>query len=118
MTGRQECIVLKGIRKQIAEKLGVDLHQKECTFEGECKGTCLKCEQEEKVLNAALLKKGAALAGAAALSLSLAACTPVGDAPSDGNNGKQPPSGVSDPADPDDGDRPVLMGDVVELPDD
>ena len=54
MDGKQKCNVLKRVRKQMADKLGIDLHQKECTFEGECSGTCPKCAHEESGLNAAL----------------------------------------------------------------
>ena len=45
MTGREKCNKLKKIRAAVAEKLGIDLHQVECTFEGECTGTCPKCTQ-------------------------------------------------------------------------
>lgn len=54
---KQKCKELKAIRARIAEDLGVDLHQRECTYEGYCSGTCPKCKQEELMLNAAILKK-------------------------------------------------------------
>ena len=79
MNNKEKCRYLKGIRKNLADKLGIDLHQKDCTFEGECSGTCPKCQQEEKTLNKALLKKSAALAGAAVMTVSLVACTPRND---------------------------------------
>lgn len=78
MGDKERCRLLKEIRKVLADKLDIDLQQKECTYEGECGGTCPKCEQEEKVLNTMLLKKGMVVAGTAALTISLAACTPVG----------------------------------------
>ncbi len=78
MTGREKCNKLKKIRAAVAEKLGIDLHQVECTFEGECTGTCPKCKQEEDILNGAILHKGAALAGAMMLATSMSACVPFG----------------------------------------
>ena len=76
MTSKEKCSELKKIRKKLADSLNINLHQTECTFEGECSGTCPKCKQEEKVLNTALLKKGAVVLSATALTLGLAACTP------------------------------------------
>lgn len=78
MTGREKCNKLKRIRAALAEKLGIDLHQVACTFEGECTGTCPKCKQEEDALNGAILRKGAALAGAMMLATSMSACVPFG----------------------------------------
>ena len=54
---KAKCEYLKEIRRVLAEKLGIDLHQKECKFEGDCGGTCPKCEQEEMLLNEALSGK-------------------------------------------------------------
>ena len=54
---KEKCKHLRRVRKQIADDLNIDLHQVECTYEGICSGTCPKCEQEENILNAALLKK-------------------------------------------------------------
>lgn len=71
---KAKCEKLKQIRKQLADGLGVDLHQSECTYQGECRGTCPKCAQEEKQLNQALVAKGMLVAGLATLSLSLAGC--------------------------------------------
>lgn len=76
MTGKDKCKVLKEIRKQQAEALGIDLHQRECTFEGECRGTCPKCKAEEMQLNAELLRRKAlAVGGAVGVAVSLTACT-------------------------------------------
>ena len=54
---KEKCRHLRKVRKQIADELNIDLHQTECTYEGICSGTCPKCEQEEQILNAALLRK-------------------------------------------------------------
>lgn len=75
MTHKERCNELKKIRKEMADKAGIDLHQTECTFQGECKGTCPKCEAEEKTLNKLLLGGKVALAGAAVGVLSLTACS-------------------------------------------
>lgn len=72
---KERCKKLKEIRKKIADKIGVDLHQTECTYEGKCSGTCPKCQQEERQLNQALLTKGALATGALAMSVSLVGCT-------------------------------------------
>lgn len=54
---KEKCDILKKIRKEQADLLGIDLNQKECTFEGECNGTCPVCQKEEQILNEALLVK-------------------------------------------------------------
>lgn len=66
---KEKCKRLKAIRKKLADGLGIDLKQKECTFEGECRGTCPKCRQEEEALNRALLGKAAAMAVSAGIML-------------------------------------------------
>ena len=71
---KAKCERLKQLRKQLADRIGVDLHQSECTYRGECKGTCPKCAHEEKQLNQALAAKGMLVAGLATLSLGLAGC--------------------------------------------
>ena len=68
---RKKCDHLKQVRKNVADSLGIDLKQTVCTYEGDCKGTCPKCEYEEKVLSKALLKSTAVVASAA---LMLTAC--------------------------------------------
>lgn len=53
---KEQCRELKTIRAQMAADLGIDLKQRECTYEGYCSGTCPKCKSEEMQLNAAILK--------------------------------------------------------------
>lgn len=48
--GRYICNTLKAIRKQIADANGIDYSPEECHFNGECKGTCPKCEKDVKNL--------------------------------------------------------------------
>lgn len=74
MTHKERCSVLKKVRKTIADNLGIDLHQTECTYEGECSGTCPKCAKEEKILNKALIS-GTAIAS----SVALCACNVVAE---------------------------------------
>lgn len=126
MTGKEKCRRLKAIRKVLADHLGVDIHQVECTFEGECRGTCPKCKQEERDLNAAILRRGAAVAGAAAIATSLAACVP--NIPgfhdtSGGQNGDRLTGAIAPPDDQqgddtDPGDIVELSGDVAYIDED
>ena len=69
---RKKCEHLKEIRKNVAEAIGVELNQSECTYEGDCKGTCPKCRQEEQKLSKALLAGSAVAAG---MALMLSGCT-------------------------------------------
>ncbi len=74
--GKNICKQLKEVRKRIAEENGIPLEQRECTYEGPCRGTCPHCEAEVRYLERSLadrirLGKAATVAG---LSLGLAAC--------------------------------------------
>ena len=51
MTGKEKCKLLKQIRKEFAESNGIVYLTVECTFEGECKGTCPKCDAEIRYLD-------------------------------------------------------------------
>jgi TonB family protein len=55
--GKKTCKILKEIRKQIAEKNDIEYITSECGFQGECKGTCPKCEQEVRYLESELRKR-------------------------------------------------------------
>ncbi len=57
MSGKTTCNTLKGIRKQIADANGIPFEVTECTYQGECSGTCPKCEAELKELDDALEAK-------------------------------------------------------------
>lgn len=69
MGHKELCRQLKKIRKNLADQLGIDLHQTECTYPGECSGTCPKCQKEENILSKALLSGAIAITAA-----SLSAC--------------------------------------------
>ena len=74
--GKNICKQLKAVRQRIAEENNIPLPQRECTYEGPCRGTCPRCEAEVRYLEQSLacrLKLGKA-ATVAGLSLSLAAC--------------------------------------------
>ena len=50
MTGKDKCKILKEIRAEIAKKNDIEWVVKECTHQGECKGTCPRCESEVRKL--------------------------------------------------------------------
>jgi TonB family protein len=55
--GKQTCKILKEIRKQVAEENDIELVVSECTYQGDCKGTCPKCEAEVRYLERELEKR-------------------------------------------------------------
>ena len=57
MKGKNTCKVLKEIRKQIAEENDIQLIIEECTYHGDCLGTCPKCEAEVRYLERELEKR-------------------------------------------------------------
>ena len=66
--GKSICNQLKKVRKRIAEENDIPLKIAACTFQGECRGTCPRCEEEVRYLESALaerirLGKVAAVAG-------------------------------------------------------
>lgn len=78
--GKEKCDFLKSIRKEIADRYGIFYQINECSFQGECKGTCPMCEQETKYLERELKKKGVlkkSLMMAFALPMTLAAQEPT-----------------------------------------
>ena len=73
--GKKICETLKGIRHDIAAANGIDYTPSECTHEGDCAGTCPKCESETRWLERQLrarqaLGKAVTIAG---LSVALGA---------------------------------------------
>ena len=81
--GRKVCNTLKEIRRQIAVKNEIEYSTTDCHFEGDCQGTCPKCEAELKYLENELHKRK--LAGKAAtvagISLGLAGAFSACNAP-------------------------------------
>ena len=77
--GRHICNELKALRRRIAEENGIPLETEECTYHGECCGTCPRCDAEVRYLEDALshrlrMGKAAVVAGVA---LGLAVSTGV-----------------------------------------
>lgn len=88
MNGKEKCRALKEIRRQIAEKNDIPYAVSQCTHQGNCKGTCPKCEAELRYLERELalrksLGKAVAVAGISLAAMSgLAACgSPGASAP-------------------------------------
>lgn len=106
--GEKICHQLKAVRRQIADENGIELHQPECTYEGECRGTCPRCEYELRFLEKELsrrqsLGKAVTVAG---LTLGLASC---------GGNGTASSSTTSNSAD---GEYEIIQTGLVEEEDD
>lgn len=80
MNGKNKCKILKQIRAQIAQDNEIPYITSECKFQGDCTGTCPKCEAELRYLEQELDKrqragKAVAVAGMAlALTLGSAGC--------------------------------------------
>ena len=93
MTGKSKCKILKDIRRKIAADNDIAYITSECRYQGDCTGTCPKCEEELRYLEQELRNrqkagKAVAVAGiAAALVVSGAGCgwnkpeQPVADPP-------------------------------------
>lgn len=84
MNGKGKCKILKDIRRQIAKENDIEYVTSECKYQGDCSGTCPKCEAEVRYLEEELRKrrstgKAVAVAGiAAALVVSSAGCRGIG----------------------------------------
>ena len=80
MNGKSKCKILKDIRKKIAQDNEIPYVTSECKYQGDCSGTCPKCEAELRYLENELAKlkacgKAVAVAGiAAALVIGSAGC--------------------------------------------
>ena len=80
MNGKSKCKVLKDIRKKIAEANDIAYVTSDCKYQGECAGTCPKCEAEVRYLEEELAKRNSlgkivAVAGiAATLVVASAGC--------------------------------------------
>lgn len=66
--GKRTCRILKEIRRQIAEANDIEFVTSECKFQGDCLGTCPKCEAEvsyleEQLERRRMLGKAVLLAG-------------------------------------------------------
>ena len=68
--GKQTCKILKEIRKQIAEANDIEFITSECQYQGDCLGTCPKCEAEVRYLEQQLERKRVAGKAIAILGIS------------------------------------------------
>ena len=101
MRGKYKCKILKEIRQKIAQENDIPLVTKECTYQGECSGTCPRCEAELRYLEQQLARRRqlGKTVTVAALSLGLVAgaagCSlqTVGEVPLEG----EPAVSVTDP---------------------
>jgi hypothetical protein len=80
MKGKEKCKILKEIRQKIANENDIPFVTSECKHQGDCRGTCPKCEAELLYLEKELAKRHAigkriALAGlVATFTLAGTAC--------------------------------------------
>ena len=91
MRGKKTCKILKEIRQRIAEDNDIELITSECTYQGDCLGTCPKCEAEVRYLERELAKHQAL--GKAAIISGMAVTTLFGMSSCDGNT-PQPTEGL------------------------
>ena len=129
MNGKSKCRILKDIRKKIAEENNIAYVTSECKYQGDCSGTCPKCEAELRYLEEELAKrknlgKTVAVAGiAAALVIGSTGCAftnpnqLVGDVPFQETTAGAPPiqdtTCATQPFDDPDGETVEILGDVV-----
>lgn len=79
--GKEKCRILKEIRAQIARANDIEWVVEACTYKGNCRGTCPRCEAEVRQLERALARREAmgktvAVVGiSAGLALSVTGCT-------------------------------------------
>lgn len=84
MKGKIKCEYLKQLRKEIADKNGINYEISKCEYQGECKGTCPRCDAELKQLTEQVKAKKLAK-GLAGVTLGVAAVTLAGCAPDVGD---------------------------------
>ena len=128
--GKRTCKILKEIRRQIAENNDIEFITSECKHQGDCLGTCPKCEAEVRYLERELEKrmklgKAVAVAGlAVALTTSTVGCDdlldsfrPTGGDPLPPEGYDQPAGGMEPPSNEYDGEIVEFPGEVLIPPD-
>lgn len=110
--GKQTCKILKDIRRQIAEANDIEFITSECQYQGDCLGTCPKCEAEVRYLEQQLERKR--MAGKAitilGISAGLVAMAPMTSCSSSPNKGTNQET-ISDSA-----NTSVMFGEVCPTP--
>ena len=82
MLGKQKCKMLKEIRQRIADENDIPYVTRECSHQGDCSGTCPRCESELRYLEqqlerrAALGRKVSVAALCAGMVLGASGCAP------------------------------------------
>ena len=80
MLGKQKCKILKEIRQRIADENDIPYVTRECTHQGNCAGTCPRCESElrylerQLALRSSMGKRVAVAALCAGMTLGAAGC--------------------------------------------
>lgn len=74
MKGKEKCKALKEIRKQIAEANDIEYAVSECKHQGDCLGTCPKCESELRYLERELAVRQSLGKAVAVVGLSAGVC--------------------------------------------
>lgn len=83
MSGKRKCRILKEIRQKIADENDIPYVTQECRYQGECRGTCPKCESELRYLERQLAARAAAgkriavAALCAGMVFNTAGCSPL-----------------------------------------
>ena len=57
MKGKEKCKALKELRQKIADENDIEYAVSECTHQGDCKGTCPKCDAELRYLERELERR-------------------------------------------------------------
>lgn len=74
MKGKEKCKALKEIRRQIAEANDIEYAVSECKHQGDCLGTCPKCESELRYLERELAVRQSLGKAVAVVGLSAGVC--------------------------------------------
>ncbi len=120
--GKQTCKILKEIRKQIAAENDIKLVIEECTYQGDCHGTCPKCEAEVRYLERELEKrqrlgKAAIFAGMTiGTAITAAGCGPFAPTPNGMMENPRDTIVAADTIRNDSAEKPVLLEGEVMAP--
>lgn len=121
--GKRTCEILKDVRRKVAQENDIPLVERECTHEGDCRGTCPYCESEVRYLERELSKrralgKAVTVAGIAVSAMMMGAChspktpaTPAGSEPE-----PTPVNTLSQAAEPSPESSPEPVGEPANAP--
>ena len=121
--GKRTCEILKDVRRKVAQENDIPLAERECTHEGDCRGTCPYCESEVRYLERELSKrralgKAVTVAGIAVSAMMMGAChspktpaTPAGSEP-----GPTPVNTLSQATEPTPESSPEPVGEPANAP--